>query len=877
MISRTITLTAFMVSFLCNPLQAQKEIKGRVLVDKTGIPVIAATITLHPAGSGSILTYTMTADDGTFVLKRASLPDSITVSVRAMTIEKQSRTVTSDTEFLEFRVVEKTTELKEVIVQAPKIRQTGDTLHFDVGSFLDETDRSIGDVLKKLPGIQVLSSGQILYQNEPISKLYVEGLDLLKGRYGIATQNIDARNVATVQVLENHQPIKALKDMEIPSNAAINLKLKKSALGAFFATVQAGAGLPSLLLSNELVGMRFTPTQQNMLVYKGDNTGRDVSQELVSHYGGSGAATTRFMNVVSPSPPSINGQHYLFNDAHLGTLNDLRTLKKDLSLTTNLSYLFDRHKSDSYARRDIFAGNDEHIEIEEEMSSQLLKRELDGAITLEGNTDDYYLQNKFNLSAKWNDESGDVNSVQAVSQELELPSLRLANQFEYIRRKGEKRRSIGASASYTRQDNSLRVFPFLFDHLGAISPPLQQDILYSHFSSNAYISGFRQELGRWGMSYSLGASYNHYSMQSDLFSGANLQPFPVDSLRNDISRNEASLNFSPGISYKFSERFRPNLSFPLRYVFLDQYDHLRDLKRTRRYLLYSPLLIIQYPLNARVNLFSNISFRNNIGNLHEDYRGYMMTSYRTMNRSDDLLNESRTGHGFAHFSYRNPFTTLFASIRLSYSFSWRNTLPDVHYNGILSNSTSIRHPHTTDNYGVDLSFGQSIDAIRSEVKLFSGYNMGNTLVLNQGVITNSSFYSYSLSPSIVTDIGRFMVIKYDVSLRQSHNRFSERKMPVINYFTQNLNTSFIPVKGLVFNIGFNHYYNNAIESPARSSWFGNAGVRYRMKNVDWFLDWTNLFNTRQLVTYSYSDVSSYYSVYDLRPMEVMLRVRFKIF
>jgi len=137
-----------------------------------------------------------------------------------------------------------------------------------VGSFLDETDRSIGDVLKKLPGIQVLSSGQILYQNKPISKFYVEGLDLLKGRYGIATQNVEAKNVAAVQILENHQPIKALKDMEIPSTAAINLKLKQSALGAFFATAQVGAGLPSMLVSNELVGMRFTRAQQNMLVYK---------------------------------------------------------------------------------------------------------------------------------------------------------------------------------------------------------------------------------------------------------------------------------------------------------------------------------------------------------------------------------------------------------------------------------------------------------------------------------------------------------------------------------------------------------------------------------------------------------------------------------
>jgi hypothetical protein len=150
-------------------------------------------------------------------------------------------------------------------------------------------------------------------------------------------------------------------------------------------------------------------------------------------------------------------------------------------------------------------------------------------------------------------------------------------------------------------------------------------------------------------------------------------------------------------------------------------------------------------------------------------------------------------------------------------------------------------------------------------------------VLNQGVMTGVDVHSYSVAPSVVTDIGRFMIIKYDASLRQSHNAFGDKKMPVVNYFTQNLNTSFIPAKGWIFNVGLNHYYNNAITSSARSTWFANAGVRYKMKNMDWFLDWTNLFNTRQFVTYSYNDVSSYYSVFSLRPSEVMLKVRFKIF
>ena len=361
-------------------LLAQKEIKGRVLNSEQE-PLAAVTVTLHPVGSQSILTYAMTAGDGTFTLKSNNVPDSVTVSVRAMTIESQSKSIKSDVGFVEFVVKEKTTELKEIIVQAPKIRQTGDTLNYSVSSFLDETDRSIGDVLKKLPGIQVLSSGQILYQNKEISKFYVEGLDLLQGKYGIATNNIDAKQVATVQVLENHQPIKVLSGVEIPDNAAINLKLKQSSLGAFFLTAQAGAGLPPILLSNELVGIRFTRNQQNMLVYKGDNTGRDIARELISFYNNMRSSSSQFLSVQAPAPPPIREQHYLFNDAHLFSLNDLRILKKDLTLTGNVNYLHDTQKSNSFSRRDISIDQGQTIQIVEDLNSRLTKRELEGNFT----------------------------------------------------------------------------------------------------------------------------------------------------------------------------------------------------------------------------------------------------------------------------------------------------------------------------------------------------------------------------------------------------------------------------------------------------------------------------------------------------------------
>ena len=873
------SLTFLLLSICILQTFAQKEIKGRVLDNQERKPIGAATVTLHPAGSESILNYTMTADDGTFTLKSNNMPDSVTVMVNAMTLERNSKTVDSNISFIEFLVKEKTTKLKEVIVKAPKIRQRGDTLDYSVSSFINETDRSIGDVLKRLPGIQVLPSGQILYQNKEISKFYVEDMDLLKGKYGLATKNIDAKQVATVQVLENHQPVKVLKDMELPESAAINLKLKQSALGAFFLTAQVGAGLPDVLLSNELVGMRFTRTQQNMLVYKGDNTGRDIARELTTFYDFIGNEPINFLSIQAPSPPEIDGQHYLFNDAHLFSLNDVRKTNKELTLTGNLNYLMDNQISSSFSKRDVFVEQGAAIHISEDLNARLAKRELEGSMTLEGNTDHYFIENRLHVISKWNEHRGDVVSSDNIAQLSKQPSFQIENDFSYMRRENERRYKIGSKISYLKQNHSLGVSPLLFDDfIGDVTQQdttLQQNVSFDHFAANLHLSRGK-EINSFSFDYKALAFINLYDMNSGLTLGDNIIPIAADSLQNKIKRNEMGTELSFRMSYKVGRDGRINLELPLKYLHLERKDGIRDTNHNNEYLFFNPKLDFQSSLTTRINLVSNVSYNNNIGSVREDYLGYIMTTYRSINRNDGLLNKNRNIHVYTSLGYRNPFTTMFTNLQLSYSNLWRNMLYDVRYNGILNNSISIVRPNRTHSFRAGFSLGRSIDAIRSEVKFNTAYNLNKSITMNQGIISDFQSNSFSVSPSITTDVARYLIMQYSAIYRDSRYVVGGTSMKPIHYFTQSFKTSFLPVKKLIFNVSFNHYYNSLIESESRSSWFGNMGVKYKTKNVDWMVDWTNVFNTRQFVTYSYNEASSYYSEYGLRPSEVLLTVRFKI-
>ena len=125
----------------------------------------------------------------------------------------------------------KSLELKEVIVTAKKIRQSGDTISYSAAKYRGKNDKTLEDLLRKMPGIEVKSDGQITYNGQWINEFYIEGLDMLGGNYGVATRNIDANDIGSVQVLQNHQDVKLLQGVKSGNAPAMNIKLKQNALG----------------------------------------------------------------------------------------------------------------------------------------------------------------------------------------------------------------------------------------------------------------------------------------------------------------------------------------------------------------------------------------------------------------------------------------------------------------------------------------------------------------------------------------------------------------------------------------------------------------------------------------------------------------------
>lgn len=196
---------------------AQVVISGQVRDAKTREAVAGVNVMLQDVQRRVMYGYSISDDKGAYSITYKGQADSLKVVVTGFNIKQQSQAIAARSQRIDFDIEYEEMKIREVTVLAKSVERQSDTIVYNVSSYANVADRSIGDVLRKMPGISVGSSGEVKYNGEAINKFYVEGMDMLEGRYGIATNNIQAKDIARVELYENHQPIRALKDLVIPT------------------------------------------------------------------------------------------------------------------------------------------------------------------------------------------------------------------------------------------------------------------------------------------------------------------------------------------------------------------------------------------------------------------------------------------------------------------------------------------------------------------------------------------------------------------------------------------------------------------------------------------------------------------------------------
>ncbi|WP_103072471.1 carboxypeptidase-like regulatory domain-containing protein [Aquimarina sediminis] len=240
-----LVLLVFLFGITLTSIAQKTQIKG-VVKDSLGMPIEMANVIAYKKSDNTMTGYGITNDQGVYKITVPGNNDYILkVSFIGFTSEAKSVAITTSDVNVDFEIRPEENSLDEVeIVYEMPVVIKGDTLVYNTDSFTNGTEKKLGDVLEKLPGVGVNEDGEIEVEGKTVSKVMVEGKDFFDGDSKLATENIPADALDKIEVLRNYEDVGQMRGLSNSQDQiAINIKLKEGKKDFWFGDITAGAGL----------------------------------------------------------------------------------------------------------------------------------------------------------------------------------------------------------------------------------------------------------------------------------------------------------------------------------------------------------------------------------------------------------------------------------------------------------------------------------------------------------------------------------------------------------------------------------------------------------------------------------------------------------
>ena len=165
-------------------------------------------------------------------------------------------------------------KLKEVeVTYKIPITIKGDTLSYDKDAFASGNEKKLGDVLKKLPGVEINTEGEVEVEGKKVQKVMVNGKDFFDGDTKMATKNIPANAIDKIEFLRNYNEVNPMRGIGDDSdNVAMNIKLKKGKENFWFGEVGGGIGLEERYLVHPKL-FYYSPKKSVNILLDANNIG----------------------------------------------------------------------------------------------------------------------------------------------------------------------------------------------------------------------------------------------------------------------------------------------------------------------------------------------------------------------------------------------------------------------------------------------------------------------------------------------------------------------------------------------------------------------------------------------------------------------------
>jgi hypothetical protein len=251
-----------------------------------------ATVSLQNILDSSLLFHTVAKKNGDFIFTNLDTGNyRLTVSFMGyQTVQKKVSLSAKNAEkdLGKIFMVKASEMLSEIIIQRPPITVKEDTVEFSAAAFKTIPNATTEDLLKKLPGVEVDKDGNVTAQGEAIQKIYVDGKEFFGTDPKMATKNIPADMIASVQVYDDMSNEAKFTKIDDGSRVkTINIKLKKKTHQGYFGKGTIAHGDDNLYLGKIMMN-RFYNDRRISFIGSSNNVNQQgfTSRDLVSGMGG---------------------------------------------------------------------------------------------------------------------------------------------------------------------------------------------------------------------------------------------------------------------------------------------------------------------------------------------------------------------------------------------------------------------------------------------------------------------------------------------------------------------------------------------------------------------------------------------------------------
>lgn len=848
---------------------AQVQVKGRV-INLQNKPVSDVIVKL--VKGSKTLAFTTTNVRGEYTMSLKETPSGETqLQFSHVSYEKETEKLelNSKVKTVDMVLTPKTISLKEVKIKGNPLRQRGDTLVHNLASFLGKGDVTLEDGLKRLPGVDVATSGAISYMGKPISQFNIEGLDLLGGRYNLATRNLPADYVTQVEIVRNHHGRKMDKDK--PSDeVSMNIKLNKKAKFKPFGQEEAGAGymqdgddrLQALL---GVTGMMFTDNFQTICSAKAGNYKSFAKADLYDHYGSSEVstrATGLFGGFDGGRPPQ---GEYLYQRNAMGTINTINKLDSVTTFKVNADYSYQRVTHDIGQSSTYLTGDGSYVTVTEQ-TSPLTKIHLPKlSMNYRKNADRSYLDETFVVKGKFEQNEGDV-----LANQQQIEQRRKASSFEVVDNVYWSSRSLKGAYRYLNGGISFKRTPMLrlsfYDNGKAYGQTAQSSTLSMNLGSS-----FDIPIGKTfkiNLPVSVSAAYDDletvYSPPSQGGAGGGSGSI------NDIRGWSVNPSLNPGFEiHSRNRRFylSTGLGASLKGLYYNKLHYTKP--------VINPSLSMSYTFSANSKLSFSSNYSTSIGDMMTLLTNPMQVGYRTERTSSGIIGESNNWNTSGSWKWQLPMQYFTLSLGAGHSETKHNTLYSQSVSGIDISSSALQRDTRSRSTSFNFATTKNIPTLFAKFSLDGSYGFGSGEQAVNGEVFKTKSSNYSIHSNVALTPLSWLELKYDINYGWSQSRYADNKNDVTS-LTHSGAIHVFPIAVLDISLDYDHVRRQITTNQYKNMSLFNASAQYKLKKAVLRLELTNLLNQRSYSYTVYDGVNTYSYDYGLCGRTALFKATFKI-